>query len=78
MINNNGTFCTTTLVRRTKSAGENDITSGYDVTSVHVTNVTSGHLTDVTSGHVTPVTSLPVAHISQIMMTCRSSKQSKY
>ena len=43
-------------------------------------HVTSGHLTDVTSVHVTsfPVTSLPVAHLSQIMMACRSSKQSKY
>ena len=44
-------FCTTTLVR--KKRGGNDVTSGYDVTSGHVTDVTSGHMTDVTSGHVT-------------------------
>ena len=55
MINNNGTFCTTTIVR--KKRGENYGTSG------HVTGVTSGHETDVTSGyhgtsgHVTDVTS---------------------
>ena len=44
-------FCTTTLVR--KKRGGNDVTSGYDVTSGHVTDVTSGHMIDVTSGHVT-------------------------
>jgi hypothetical protein len=54
MINNNGTFCTTTLVRR-KSAGGNDVTSGYDVISGHLTDVTSGHVTNVTPGHVTSV-----------------------
>ena len=48
-----GTFCTTTIVR--KKARGNDVTSGYDVTSGHVTNVTSGHVTsgDVISGDVT-------------------------
>ena len=54
MKNNNGTFCTTTLVRK-KRRGENDVTSGYDVTSGHMTDVTYGHVTDVTSGHVTSV-----------------------
>jgi hypothetical protein len=48
MINNNRTFCTTTIVR--KKRGEN--------------YVTSGHVTDVTSGYgslpVTRLTSLPV------------------
>ena len=50
MKNNNGTFCTTTLVR--KKRGENDVTSGRvtAITSSHVTHVTSGH---VTSDHVT-------------------------
>jgi hypothetical protein len=59
MINKNGTFCTTTIVR--KKRGENDltscdVTSGYDITSGHITDVTSGyggtssHVTDVTSG----------------------------
>ena len=59
----NGTFCTTTIVK--KKSGENDVTScdvtsGYDVTSDHVTDVTSGHVTsnhetsgDVISGDVT-------------------------
>jgi hypothetical protein len=42
-----GTFCTT-IVR--KKRGENDVTP-CDVTSGHVTNVTSGY--GVTSGHVT-------------------------
>ena len=51
MINNNGTFCTTTIVR--KKRGEKDFTSGYDFTAGHVTDFTSGHVTDVTSGRVT-------------------------
>ena len=47
MKNNNGTFCTATLVRK-KKARENDVTSG------HVTDVISGHVTSVhvTSGDV--------------------------
>jgi hypothetical protein len=58
MINKNGTFCTTTIVR--KKRGENDltscdVTSGYDITSGHITDVTSGY--GVTSSHVTDVTS---------------------
>jgi hypothetical protein len=40
-----------------KKRGENDVTSGYDVTSGHVTDDTSGHVTNVTSGHLTNVTS---------------------
>jgi hypothetical protein len=51
MINKNGIFCTTTIVR--KGRGENDVTSceftsGCDVTSGY--GVTSGQVTDVTSG----------------------------
>ena len=80
-------FCTTTLVKRKKSTGK--MTSLPVMMSLPVTwltslpvmwHVTSGHLTDVTSVHVTSfsVTSLSVAHLSQIMMACRSSKQSKY
>jgi hypothetical protein len=41
MTNNNGTFCTTTIVR--KKRGENDVTFGYSF----------GHVTDVTSDDVT-------------------------
>ena len=33
MTNNNGTFFTIPIVR--KKRGENDVTSGYDVTSGH-------------------------------------------
>jgi hypothetical protein len=65
MINNNGTFCTTTLVRR-KSAEENDVTSGYDVISGHLTDVISCHLTNVTPGHVTDVTS---GHVTSVHVT---------
>jgi hypothetical protein len=36
-----------------EKARENDITSGYDATSGHVTDVTSGHVIDVISDHVT-------------------------
>jgi hypothetical protein len=36
-----------------KKVLENDVTSGYDVTSGHVTDIISGHVTDVTSVHVT-------------------------
>jgi hypothetical protein len=45
--------------KKKKKRGENDVTSGYDVTSGHVTDVSSGHLTrhfrsrDVLSGDVT-------------------------
>ena len=31
--------------KKKKKHGENDVTSGYDVTSGHVTDVTSGHVT---------------------------------
>ena len=55
-------LCTTTLLRGKKRGGKwrhfrYDVTSGYDVTSVHMTDVTSGHVTNVTSGHLTDVTS---------------------
>jgi hypothetical protein len=46
MTNNNGTFCTTTIVR--KKRGENDVTS-CDVTFGY----SFGHVTDVTSDDVT-------------------------
>ena len=72
MTNNNGTFCTTTLVRKKRGK----ITS-LPVTSILVTSLPVTSL-PVTSRPVTsfPVTSLPVAHLSQIMMVYRSSKQS--
>jgi hypothetical protein len=55
-VMSNGTFCTTTIVR--KKAGMHfracaEHTSGNDVTSGHVTSFRSGPL---------PVTSLPVTH----------------
>ena len=75
MINNNGTFCTTTLVRG-KKCGENDVTSDHvtGVTSGHVTNVIPSHLTDVTSGHVTDVTSghltdVTSGHVTSVHVT---------
>ena len=49
-----------------KKALENDITSGYDVTSGHVTDVTSGHVTNVTSGHLTNV---PSGHVTSVQVT---------
>ena len=55
-------FCTTTLVR--KKARENDITSGYDVTSGHVTDVTSSHVTNVNPGRLTEVSSGYVTHVT--------------
>jgi hypothetical protein len=58
MINNNGTFCTTTIVRKKRGGNDvtsYDVTSGYDITSDHVTDVTSGY--GVTSGHMIDVTS---------------------
>ena len=41
MTNNNGIFFCTIIIVRKKVRG-NDVTSGYDVTSGHVTDVTSG------------------------------------
>ena len=52
MTNNNGIFFCTIIIVRKKVRGNDvtscDVTSGYDVTSGHVTDVTSGY--DVTSG----------------------------
>jgi hypothetical protein len=75
MTNNNGTFCTTTIVR--KKRGENDvkscdITSGYDVISDHVTDVTSCHVTNVISGDVTSgSTPFPNYDCLQVLQTVK-------
>jgi len=55
-VMDNGTFCTTTIVRKSAGCACSEHTSG------HVTDVISGHVTsgDVTSGQG-PMTSLSVA-----------------
>ena len=57
-----GTFCTTTIVRKQRRK----ITSLPDMTSLSVMRLAS----------LPAMTSLPGAHLSQIMMAYRSSKQS--
>jgi len=52
-----------------KKARGNDVTSGYDVTSGHMTDVTSVHVTNVTSGHVTNVNSGNVTDVTSGYIT---------
>jgi hypothetical protein len=77
MTNNNGTFCTTTIVRKKRGGNDVtscDVTSGYDVISGHVTDLTSVHVTsgdvifvDVTSSS----TPLPNYDTLQVLKTVK-------